>query len=175
MGAPFVSVSILGLLLSGSRLRAAAGALFPPKGEEEKQCEIEAKGHLAAQSTSRCLPVRHDGRLMRSPRAPAPRRSRWPFLSLIPLGLGAWAPIYAGRRAGRPRWMAFGAIWTIAVIAGFVLSSSETGGTGGGLILFGWVAGAVYSFSVRREYEEIIRARGPSHAPGAAGGSGRAA
>ncbi len=111
---------------------------------------------------------------MRSARTPAPRRSRWPFLSLIPLGLGAWAPIYAGRRAGRPRWVAFGAVWTIAVIAGFVLSSSDTGGTGGGLILFGWVAGAVYSFSVRREYEEIIQARAPSHPPERARGSGPA-
>jgi hypothetical protein len=108
---------------------------------------------------------------MRSPRASASRRSRWPFLSLIPLGLGAWAPIYAGRRAGRPRWMAFGAVWTIAVVAGFVLSSSDTGGAGGGLILFGWVAGAVYSFSVRREYEKIIRARAPIDAPETPGGS----
>jgi hypothetical protein len=111
---------------------------------------------------------------MRSPRAAASRRSRWPFLSLIPLGLGVWAPIYAGRRAGRPRWVAFGALWTIAVIAGFVLSSADTGGAGGGLILFGWVAGAVYSFSVRREYEEIIRAGAPSAAPETAGGSGPA-
>jgi hypothetical protein len=105
---------------------------------------------------------------MRSPRAPVPRRSRWPFLSLIPLGLGAWAPIYAGRRVGRPRWVAFGTLWTIAVIAGFALSSLDTGGAGGGLILFGWVAGAVYSFAVRREYDEIIRARAPVDAPGTA-------
>jgi hypothetical protein len=38
-------VSKLGLLGAGSRLRAAAGALFPPKGEEKKS-EGEAEDHL---------------------------------------------------------------------------------------------------------------------------------
>jgi hypothetical protein len=68
--------------------------------------------------------------------------------------------------------MAFGALWTIAVITGFVLSSADTGGAGGGLILFGWVAGVAYSFSVRREYEELIGAQAPSRAADTARGSG---
>jgi hypothetical protein len=39
-----LEISVL-LLGAGSRLRAAAGALFPPKGEEQKKSEIEAECH----------------------------------------------------------------------------------------------------------------------------------
>ena len=103
---------------------------------------------------------------MPASRTPATRRSRWPFLSLIPLGLGAWAPIYAGRRAGRPRWVAFGVLWSVAVIAGWAVAAVDKGGLGGGLMLFGWVAGAVYSFSIRREYDQITGVRAPAATAG---------
>jgi hypothetical protein len=33
------------LLGAGSRLRAAAGALFPPKGEEKKKRKVDAESH----------------------------------------------------------------------------------------------------------------------------------
>ena len=61
-------MSLLGLetrcfcLGAGSRLRAAAGALFPPKGEEKKKLEIEAECHRAPSLPSRTRPPRrcHD-------------------------------------------------------------------------------------------------------------------
>jgi hypothetical protein len=45
MVSPCLLVRTWLLLGAGSRLRAAAGALFPPKGEEKKS-EFEAESHL---------------------------------------------------------------------------------------------------------------------------------
>ena len=44
-------------------------------------------------------------------------RSRWPYISLIPLGLGAWAPIYAGIKAHVLSWVMWGALWCAVVVA----------------------------------------------------------
>lgn len=86
-------------------------------------------------------------------------RSRWPYLSLIPIGLGAWAPIYAGARARRALWIVLGVLWSAIVVAGFVASAvSRSGQTGnndfaGFLMIVGWVGAIATSFVIRPTYE----------------------
>ena len=150
-----------------SRLHAAAGALFPPKGEEEKS-EVEAERHVANKPTNapRCCNRRatyepagilcdmsaHEERL------PEPR-SRWPYISLIPIGLGAWAPIYAGVKARRGSWVLLGVLWSAIVLAGFIKNSlSHAGHLGedevaGLLLIVGWVGAVATSFMIRHAYE----------------------
>ena len=89
---------------------------------------------------------------------PAPR-SRWPYISLVPIGLGAWAPIYAGVKARRPVWIALGAVWSAFVIAGFIADSVKDSGNNtfaGLLLILGWVGAIATSFSIRPAYERQI-------------------
>ncbi len=86
-------------------------------------------------------------------------RSRWPLISLAPLGCGAWAPIYAGVKARVPRWVAWGALWSAVVLAGFVKSSVSHSGhddIAGMLIVVGWIGSVATSFLIRGAYEEQI-------------------
>jgi Helix-hairpin-helix motif len=137
-----------------SRLRAAAGALFPPEGEEKKG-KLEAQSHVIHQDTSMPGPARRSQPALRPPPGRAASdRSRWPYLSLIPFGLGAWAPIYAGQRAQQRSWIAWGALWTIIAVIGFVLAAVTNGGAVAGfLIILGWAGGAATSFSIRGAYD----------------------
>jgi hypothetical protein len=50
-------------------------------------------------------------------------RSRWPYISLIPIGFGAWAPIYAGAKARQRTWILLGISWSAVVLAGFIKST----------------------------------------------------
>jgi DNA uptake protein ComE-like DNA-binding protein len=85
------------------------------------------------------------------------QRSRWPWISLIPIGLGAWAPIYAGVRARRWSWILLGLVCCAVVIGGFV--KNGTGGHPGSddiagmLIIIGWVGAVAASFTIRPAYE----------------------
>ncbi len=85
------------------------------------------------------------------------QRSRWPWISLIPIGLGAWAPIYAGVRARRWTWILLGVLCCAVVIGGFV--KNGTGGHPGSddiagmLVIIGWVGAVAASFSIRPAYE----------------------
>lgn len=45
------------------------------------------------------------------------------WLSLRPLGLGAWAPLCAGVRARNRRWCALGAVWPAITLAGWIVAS----------------------------------------------------
>jgi hypothetical protein len=91
-------------------------------------------------------------------------RTLWPFISLIPFGLGAWAPILAGVRARRVRWAALGALWCAIVIGGLIASASpdaDSTGVPGLLIICGWTAAVVTSFWIRGAYKRrmgVIRA-----------------
>ena len=79
-------------------------------------------------------------------------RDGWAWLSLIPLGLGAWAPIVAGVRYRMAWWTASGVLWTLVTLAGFVLAGSEPqghNGAAGGLILLGWAGAVATSFAIR--------------------------
>jgi DNA uptake protein ComE-like DNA-binding protein len=86
-------------------------------------------------------------------------RSRWPYISLIPIGLGAWAPIYAGVKARRTSWIVLGALWSAIAIAGFVASSlSRSGHSGsndfaGFLLVLAWAGSIATSFAIRSAYE----------------------
>ncbi len=90
----------------------------------------------------------------------AATRPRWALLSLLPLGLGAWAPIYAGVRARVASWTALGGVWSAIVVAGFVLSGMstthghhKTSTVAGLLLVLGWVGAVATSFIIRPEYE----------------------
>jgi hypothetical protein len=84
-------------------------------------------------------------------------RTRWPYISLIPIGLGAWAPIYAGVKARAPLWIVLGLLWCACVVAGFVVdaSSSHSGSDdfAGFLFIAGWVGAVATSFSIRSAYD----------------------
>jgi DNA uptake protein ComE-like DNA-binding protein len=86
-------------------------------------------------------------------------RPRWPWISLIPLGIGAWAPILAGVRARCSRWVALGVLWTAVALAGWIgvaINNSHHHASSdfvGFLLLLGWVGGAATSFTIRGAYE----------------------
>ena|SRR6202035_2007447 len=88
------------------------------------------------------------------------QRSRWPWISLIPIGLGAWAPIYAGVRARRWSWIWLGVLCCAVVIGGFI--KNGTGGhagsddIAGALIVIGWAGAIAASFSIRPAYERAM-------------------
>jgi DNA uptake protein ComE-like DNA-binding protein len=92
--------------------------------------------------------MRSDGRLAAS-------ASKWPWLSLLPLGLGAWAPIYAGVRARVASWIALGTAWSAITLAGWILASTA-GGThdiAGLMLIVGWIGAIATSFVIRGEYD----------------------
>jgi DNA uptake protein ComE-like DNA-binding protein len=86
------------------------------------------------------------------------RPTLWPFVSLIPLGLGAWVPIYAGVKARRLLWVAMGVLFTLVTIAGWIFAVTTNGGSGagGGLIILGWVGAIATSFSIRPSYNAVM-------------------
>lgn len=85
------------------------------------------------------------------------QRSRWPWISLIPLGLGAWAPIYAGVRARQWTWIILGLLWCALVVGGFVKNSTGAhpgrDDIAGMLLIVGWVGAIATSFVIRSAYE----------------------
>lgn len=84
-------------------------------------------------------------------------RGRWPYISLIPFGFGAWAPIYAGAKAREPKWVALGALWTAMIVIALILSSGHghgNDGVVGALAIISWLGGIGTSFSIRGAYEQ---------------------
>jgi DNA uptake protein ComE-like DNA-binding protein len=84
---------------------------------------------------------------------PETQRPRWPWISLTPLGLGAWAPILAGARAGVARWVMLGILWSAITLAGWIVAAPHGGAAGGVLIIVGWVGAIATSFAIRAGYE----------------------
>jgi hypothetical protein len=95
-----------------------------------------------------------------SPSKSVATRSRWPFLSLIPIGLGAWAPIYAGVKAHVMSWVLWGVLWCAFVVAGFVADSASghpgSDNLAGFFLIVGWVGAAATSFIIRGAYERQV-------------------
>ena len=83
--------------------------------------------------------------------------ANWVWLSVIPFGLGAWAPIYAGARVHNRRWTTIGAVWSLIAVIGWVVAiASNGGGAGGLLIILGWAGAAATSFAIRDRYREML-------------------
>jgi Helix-hairpin-helix motif len=90
-------------------------------------------------------------------RAGGDLRAGWVWLSLIPLGLGAWAPLYAGVRARSRRWCALGAAWSAITLAGWIVSvASPSSALGGFLIILGWAGAIASSFALRASYQQLV-------------------
>jgi hypothetical protein len=92
---------------------------------------------------------------MRISRHPA-QRSRWPYISLIPFGFGAWAPIYAGVKARERTWIALGVLWSVLIVIALVVSSGDGhahDGPVGGLVIVAWLGSIATSFSIRGTYD----------------------
>jgi DNA uptake protein ComE-like DNA-binding protein len=93
---------------------------------------------------------------------PSKQRSLWPWISLLPIGLGAWAPIYAGLRVRAKSWILLGILWSAFVVAGFVKNSLSRAGHSGNdelaglLMIVGWVGAVATSFTVRGSYERQL-------------------
>src|SRR3984957_10564450 len=85
-------------------------------------------------------------------------RSWWPWVSLLPLGIGAWAPIYAGVRTRMKTWIALGAGWSAITLAGWIgaVSAGKNNSAAGLLLIVGWVGAAATSFVIRGQYEQIV-------------------
>jgi hypothetical protein len=79
------------------------------------------------------------------------------WFSLLPLGVGAWAPIYAGDRAGRKSWIVLGAVWSTMIVAGFFLTwARHTEAIVVALVLVGWIGAIATSFAIRGEYVRAL-------------------
>jgi hypothetical protein len=84
--------------------------------------------------------------------------ARWVWLSLLPFGLGAWAPSYAGTVMRKRRWFVLGLVWSIITLAGWILATINNGGAAGGLfIILGWAGAIATSFAIRGSYLELTR------------------
>lgn len=97
-------------------------------------------------------------------RPPRTRRDRWPWVSLLPLGLGSWAPMIAGARCRVPAWGVGGFAGILSCITGFVLAGNanrighvnQTEGAVAGLLLIAsWAGGVIISFGIRPSYDVL--------------------
>ena len=83
-------------------------------------------------------------------------RSWWVALTLIPFGQFAWAAfVYAGARARRPAWLAFGALYFLANIGGWMLTEVAAG-IGFTLVFASWPASIVHAVVIRPTYVERL-------------------
>lgn len=84
--------------------------------------------------------------------------ARWAWWSLAPLGVGAWAPAYAGVKAQNRRWLALGILWSLITVAGWIAATTTHGHSGlaGGVIIVGWVGAIATSFSIRPAYARQV-------------------
>jgi hypothetical protein len=81
----------------------------------------------------------------------------WVWLSLIPFGLGAWAPAYAGARVKNRNWIAQGIVWSAIAVGGWTVAIVSHGGAAGGLlIILGWAGGIASSFGIRDRYRRLV-------------------
>jgi Helix-hairpin-helix motif len=83
------------------------------------------------------------------------RQDRWAYISLLPIGFGAWAPILGGVQRGRRSWVVWGIAWTLVALAAWVLLAIFPNGNGGGnaaaggMLILAWVGPAATSFALR--------------------------
>jgi DNA uptake protein ComE-like DNA-binding protein len=83
--------------------------------------------------------------------------ANWVWLSLIPFGLGAWAPVYAGAVVRKRSWVVLGLLWSMITLAGWVVAIANHGGAAGGLlIIVGWAGAIASSFAIRASYRQLV-------------------
>jgi DNA uptake protein ComE-like DNA-binding protein len=91
--------------------------------------------------------------------------AHWAFISLVPLGFGAWAPIYAGVKARRALWIILGVLWTAVIVAAFAINATTVSGQhgnndgAGGLFILGWVGAIATSFIIRPAYQRQMHSK----------------
>lgn len=79
----------------------------------------------------------------------------WVWVSLAPLGLGAWTPLVPGLELRRRLWIALGVVLSLVTIAGWTIavnSEENEGDLGGMFIILGWVGALVGTLLIRRPY-----------------------
>jgi Helix-hairpin-helix motif len=83
-------------------------------------------------------------------------RRWWQWVSLLPLGIGAWAPIYAGVRARAKTWIVLGSAWSAIALAGWIgaATAHKSSAVAGLLLIIGWVGGAATSFVIGNDYDQ---------------------
>ena len=86
-------------------------------------------------------------------------RGRWVIASLIPVGWLTWLGLgYAGIRAKRPLWVAFGVMYGLLAVAAIVITEADDDikgiedDLGYLLMFFGWAAGIAHSFVIRKAF-----------------------
>ena len=81
---------------------------------------------------------------------PTGLQMRWVWLSLLPLGLGAWVPVYTGVAERRRGFTVVGSVWTVTAIVAWIMASGRgTNNLAGGLIIIAWVGAFVTSLVLR--------------------------
>lgn len=93
----------------------------------------------------------------------------WMWLTLIPMGFGAWVPLVAGLRARHRWWTIFGAVVSAAWFGGFVLAGAfaednPVSDVGAGLIFLTWLSAVVFTFAYRDRYRIRVSALQASEA-----------
>jgi hypothetical protein len=77
----------------------------------------------------------------------------WVWVSAAPLGLGAWAPIAPGLELRHRRWTAWGVLWTLLTVAGWIAAQPNDGGSFAGLlVILGWAGAIATTLCIRSSY-----------------------
>jgi hypothetical protein len=89
------------------------------------------------------------------------RATWWFFLTLVPLAVFGWgAFVYAGARARKPSWIAWGVVYFAVTAAGWMGAQTDEdstlNGISGGLILLVWAATVVHALAIRNAYLERL-------------------
>ncbi len=81
----------------------------------------------------------------------------WVWASALPLGLGAWAPVIPGIALRRRAWVAWGALWAVIALAGWIgVTPANPPDWAGLLLLLGWVGGLGTTLAIRTDYQRSL-------------------
>jgi uncharacterized protein len=174
LGLFWVAVTLTGLVLSGSRRHGssdAAGVLlwlawgggivtsFVIRGRQRRRVAA-----IARADADGVLPAPDATGATIAARTMPGRRDRWPWISLLPFGLGSWAPIVAAIRCRVASWALLGVAGVVASVVGFALAAPGSspgatnhtqGGIGGLLLIGSWLGGITASFAIRPRYDAL--------------------
>jgi hypothetical protein len=81
----------------------------------------------------------------------------WVWASAVPLGLGAWAPVVPGLALRRRAWVAWGTLWAVVALAGWIgVTPANPPDWAGLLLLLGWVGGLGTTLAIRTDYQRTL-------------------